>query len=196
MTPETKPVVTASPSKSGTCRVFPNTKESIWCGSQPYKGRTFKGTEHKLQLWEDSLLPGGCSSTPGSSDLAVHMHQLAFGHIPRTICLKNLSLLSYNKAFFLGELLRNLDFATAVMSSQANWYFHSSVQMRSLSKWWVSPVKSFVLAVLQIDQAAPESFESFFSVTPAIVTAQGKSDYRSKHSNDSFSLFGFWFLPW
>lgn len=99
----------------------------------------------------DSLLPGGCCSTPGSSDLAVHMQQLAFGHIPRTICLRNLSLLSHNKTFFLGELLRNLDFATAVMSSQANWYFHSSIQMRSLSKWWVRPVKSFVLAVLQID---------------------------------------------
>lgn len=142
--------------------------------------RTCKGTEHKLQVWEDG--------PAGSSGLAVHMYQLAFGHIPRTICLKRLSLLSYNKAFFLGELLRNLDFATAVMSSQANWHFHSSIQLRSLSKWWVSPVKSFVLAVLQIDQAARKSFESFFSVTPAIVTARGKSDYTSKDSDASFNL--------
>lgn len=169
-------LVVASPSMPGVCWGFPNARVSIWCGSRPYKSRTCKGTEHKLQLWEDSLLPGGCCSTAGSSDRLCTCTNWPLGTSPAPSALKSLSLVYYNKAFFLGELLRNLVFATAVMSSQANWYFHSLVQMSSLSKWWVSPVKCFVLAVLQIDQAALKIFESFFSVTPALMTDQGKSD--------------------
>lgn len=53
MAPAMKPVVVASHSKPGACWVFPYTKARIWCGFQPYKGRTCKDTEHKLQLWED-----------------------------------------------------------------------------------------------------------------------------------------------
>lgn len=33
--------------------------------------------------------------------------------------------LSSNKALFLGDLQKDLDFATAIMSSQVTWYFYS-----------------------------------------------------------------------
>lgn len=82
----------------------------------------------------------------------------SLGTFPGASALR-VSSLSSNKALFLGELQKNLDFATAIMSSQVTWYFHSFsadeiiIQMMSQS----SSIFWNILAVLQMDQAPPKA---------------------------------------
>lgn len=176
MTPATKAVVMASPLMPGVCWGFPNARVSIWCDLGPTRAEPARAQSTNCSCEKTACCQEAAAALLAALTWLCTCTNWPLGTSPAPSALKSLSLVYYNKAFFLGELLRNPVFATAVMSSHANWYFHSLVQMSSLSKWWVSPVKCFVLAVLRTDQAAPKIFESFFSVTPALMTDQGKSD--------------------
>lgn len=104
---------------------FPKMKVSNWGGSWPCKGRTSNSTGYEWQLGKDSLPWRVWQSPADSADPALLVCQPASGHIPSSVCFKSLSSLSSNKALFLGELQKNLGFATAIMSSQVTGYFHS-----------------------------------------------------------------------